>query len=296
MPSAWLTNFMAQLESSQTERQPNAQEIAADIIRRSNRYRYDIPKTRSGLMAQSVGKAGSSPTKQGPSTIQRVIDLISRPLYGTANAYKERVKEDLADDNKISIGERIGYLVDPLNLGGGTEPYKAFGRGFTGKDKTTFADVLEKSDPNMGKKTKFAVGLGLDIFADPSTYVPGGAILKFFGRGGKEVVEQAAETAAEKVERVYGAAQYGAKNRKPRDLFGDKTREARMAPEGTIFRPEAPKERLALPVGKWRDPNPVMSRAKNVGDYRTSGMRATRPIDLGGGAVKSVLQIPLLQL
>ena len=119
-------------------------------------------------------KAAASPTKD---FLEKAIDILSRPLYGTAAAYKSNVKQDLADDGKISGWERLGYLApfldNPESLG---ENLKAYGRGIAGKEKDTMSDVLKLSNPNMGRKTRAVLGFGLDIALDPTSYLPLGAV------------------------------------------------------------------------------------------------------------------------
>lgn len=116
---------------------------------------------------------------------KRIIDVLSRGNYASANAALEWNKD--AEAAGGSLGD---YVADFFTA----DNFAAFGRGLAGKDKTLYSDVLEQAHPNMGNKTRAAVGLGLDIFADPTTYIPVAGIAKLVGRAKKpvEAVEQAA--------------------------------------------------------------------------------------------------------
>ena len=73
----------------------------------------------------------------------------------------------------------------------GKDPFKAVGRGLAGKDKTLFFDVLTslgwKPTLPSEKAMKAIAGTGLDIVADPLTYVPVGGLL---AKGGQKVVKK----------------------------------------------------------------------------------------------------------
>lgn len=84
-----------------------------------------------------------------PSLFRRAMDIASRPLYASAGAAKALVK-----------GENVAQ-----------EAWK----GFTGKEKETYSDVLESAGVK-NKWIKGGVGLALDIALDPTTYFGGKAI------------------------------------------------------------------------------------------------------------------------
>jgi hypothetical protein len=122
--------------------------------------------TLEGLLytAQSAGYGGLaervvSKTKK-PSLLQRLSDILSRGTYASAGLAKAIVKNEK----------------DPL-----AEAWK----GFTGKEKETYSDVLDA----VGVKNKYAKaigGLAGDIFLDPLTYL-GTPIIK----GGLKIIGKA---------------------------------------------------------------------------------------------------------
>jgi hypothetical protein len=102
---------------------------------------------------------------RGPSPLNRLIDVLSRPLYGVMNPIKVGLEEG---------HEHLGSVLG------------AMGRGFAGKDKTLGSDVLEASGMESGAQ-RGILGFGLDVLADPLTYVGVGLAGKL-GRGAKQSV------------------------------------------------------------------------------------------------------------
>lgn len=87
-----------------------------------------------------------------PSLMSRIFDIISRPNYAVANFVKGAVH--------------------------GNPDIKDFFSGLSGTQKTTFSKVLEEAGmpPSAGRA---ALGFGLDVAADPVSYIPvGGAASK----------------------------------------------------------------------------------------------------------------------
>lgn len=102
-------------------------------------------------------KRGLDVKEKKPSLFRRTLDVISRPLYTTAGAVKAVIK-----------GENVAQ-----------EAWK----GFTGKEKETFSDVLGE----VGVENKYVrggLGFVLDVALDPTTYF-GGAAIKGAGKVAK---------------------------------------------------------------------------------------------------------------
>jgi hypothetical protein len=93
--------------------------------------------------------------------LTRAFDVASRPLYAVAG------------------------LADSL-MNGEEDPVSAIVSGLTGRDKTTFSDVLERSGVE-NDLIRGVLGFGLDVAADPLTYV-GGSVVK---AASKEAIETA---------------------------------------------------------------------------------------------------------
>ena len=91
-------------------------------------------------------------------SISAWLDRMMRPNFAVANVVK-----DIVDEGEF-------------------HPVESAVRGFTGKDKTVFSDVLSElgfyPETKTGEFTKFILGLGLDIALDPLTYVTAGAFTK----------------------------------------------------------------------------------------------------------------------
>lgn len=103
---------------------------------------------------------------RGPSPINRLIDVLSRPLYGVLNPIKEGLEGDI--DNPLDV-------------------LSAIGRGVAGKDKTIGSDVLEAANVK-NPVARGVLGFGLDVAADPLTYL-GVGLAKNLGKGAIRSVE-----------------------------------------------------------------------------------------------------------
>lgn len=110
-------------------------------------------------VSKDLGPGGIS--KNSPSLMGRIFDVLSRPNYAIAEFAREWAQTG-----------------DP-NLSAAWE-------GFTGKKKTTWSDAL--GEMGMDKGTgRSILGFALDVGTDPTTYIGGAGIAKAFGKGAKEV-------------------------------------------------------------------------------------------------------------
>ncbi len=129
--------------------------------------------------------AGVKVPKEGPTLLSRVFDVLSRGQYTTAG---------LARGVQRSKGQDIvGRMAAGL---------RGAGRGFIGREKASFADVIEASGVE-NRVIRGGVGLALDIALDPTTYV-GIGIAK---AATKEAIEKAAAKAAQKALKSKKSAQ-----------------------------------------------------------------------------------------
>lgn len=123
----------------------NLAPAAADVAK------YIVLNTNAGLGTKK---------SQGndPSWMSRIFDILSRPNYAIANT----VKDTLAHNRDSS--REFNPLSSALS-------------GLAGTQKTTFQDVM-KAEGLPDAISNSAIGLGLDIFTDPTTYISGAPILK----------------------------------------------------------------------------------------------------------------------
>jgi hypothetical protein len=123
----------------------------------------------AGQLTRERAKAGVGTQNQGPGLLGKIFDVVSRPLYASANA--------------------VNYLQT------GENPLEGAWRGISGQDKTTYDDVLSEAGMGGGWQRSLA-GFAGDIFLDPSTYV-GAGIVKDLPEG---IIRKAAtETALSEV-------------------------------------------------------------------------------------------------
>lgn len=144
------------------------------------------------------GFAKKAEEAKPPSVIDSIIDILSRPLYGTTNAVTG-ISEGIAQSREGNpLGAVGGALAAPTNFLSGF-----FGASATDPDanlKRTFSDVIEEqtdrhgklNDPNyedvennVDPVAKGVLGFAGDVALDPLTWVPGALIAK----GGKAILE-----------------------------------------------------------------------------------------------------------
>jgi hypothetical protein len=172
-----LTRILSELvKANATRRLPNAQQV-------------------SGLSQAILASAGApNPYKsdeqfaedpRGPSIVNRVLDVMSRPLYTVLNPVNEAfeaAKESAPKQNLFDYASATGSeLLDPRN----------YWAGLSGKEKTTGRDILDTTglSEHLPGPAKFAAGLGIDILADPLTYVGGVGLLPKLGKGAKTGID-----------------------------------------------------------------------------------------------------------
>jgi hypothetical protein len=103
------------------------------------------------------------PTK-GPSLVGRIFDVLSRTNYAIAG----QVKADIQTIKEKAPEGDWSALWDVLNpISGMKESFE----GLSGRDKTTFQDVLSETGMSKGP-VRAGLGLALDIGLDPLTYIP----------------------------------------------------------------------------------------------------------------------------
>jgi hypothetical protein len=166
-----LTDILANLVRTQAvNRQPNFNQVAglsASIL--------------SGIGPQKPwesGASGNHTDPRGPSVINRVLDIMSRPLYATLNLAKSTIDRAAEDTN---LGD---VLMEPFS----SEAPKALWEGISGKAKTTGRDIVNDENLHMNNlpgPVKAGIGFGLDVFADPLTYVGGVGLASKLGKGAK---------------------------------------------------------------------------------------------------------------
>ncbi|HEY0771981.1 MAG TPA: hypothetical protein VGD31_16760 [Sphingobacteriaceae bacterium] len=133
---------------------------------------------------------------RGPSFVNRVIDIMSRPLYATLNPLKKELEENKGKTPQQSI-------VDSLDMLSPITKLDDMWAGLSGKDKTTGRDIINAAGgKDLPGAAKFGIGLGIDIAADPLTYT-GIGLLPKLGKAAKAstqglaAVEQGAQEGAQ---------------------------------------------------------------------------------------------------
>lgn len=167
-----LLSQLASIAFRPVSRKTSDYDIALQIMKNSN---VDFSNVWS--MNKSAVPVKTQTRNDGHSTISRIIDVLSRPLYGMANVAKSELGNIAGGNYNISdlAGlSSIGILTHLPELG----------RGLSGKDKTTTAEIkkeIERQGVNIPDILDKGVGgfvtnLAGDIALDPLTFVGPGAV------------------------------------------------------------------------------------------------------------------------
>lgn len=157
----------------------------------------------------------------GPSVVSRIFDVLSRPNYAVANAWKPVLHDVARHDWSAAIQHSIP------GFGGQAGP---MWKGITGKDKTTFTKLLTQ-DPELQQTglgdlpgpVKAGLGLTLDIGLDPTTYIGiGGFKAGKTGLQAKNVIEDLSKLKTAAPEQIANT----------KNILETATRATSMAPEG----------------------------------------------------------------
>lgn len=190
----------------------------------ANAQQNSTARATDGTAGIAWSRSSADYAKQGPdekslgdrlwndnlSVGKRIIDVLSRGTYASANFKKEQQKA--AKDNREDF---VGGTLDALgDLGAAT---KGAWRGLSGQDKTTYIDVNRDKfgtpdEQNIGgfwnpNRDLQAIGsFAQDVALDPTTYIGGGAIAsvarKLTGKSNKvteAAVQPAKKRAAEEM-------------------------------------------------------------------------------------------------
>jgi len=173
-----LTNILANLvrENARRGPLPNFQQVAG--LSQS---------VLSGVGIQNPYKSTEENNRKdprGPGVVNRIIDLMSRPLYGVLNPIKQEILEHKDEDPLVAGIHAATDFLNPMKTGPNVVA------GLTGKEKTTGRDIVEEVVPEGSPgAAKFAIGMGIDILADPLTYLGGIGLAPKLGKAAKASTE-----------------------------------------------------------------------------------------------------------
>jgi hypothetical protein len=133
----------------------------------------------------------NTPDLRGPSVINRILDLFSRPMYGALNAFKGQMERDKDAPDSKKLFDAI-RLMSPI-----TNPSEMHDiwQGLSGKEKTTGNEVIDAFRQGNNIKgdlpgpAKAAASFAIDVLGDPLTYVGGVGLLPKIGKAAKVSTE-----------------------------------------------------------------------------------------------------------
>lgn len=138
--SSWMDQFVASLQESNANKNSAAMSPAQQGLREALNSVFfpdssdNQPLVITPEMARNLASPRDFSESQGP--VQWTLDKLLRPLYGTSQAV-------------VALGSQIAGQSDNLaEKGIEVNPLKAFWEGFSGENKSTYVDLLAKSDVN----------------------------------------------------------------------------------------------------------------------------------------------------
>lgn len=173
--NTWLEQYAAQLAEIDRSRgaalrggtsKDAINRLLAARVADANKPDFEAVARQSSKGGFGIGDAWGAAKSGGG----RILDVLSRGVYASANATRAAQKAGVVNKSFWKPG-----LIEAAEQGKLDDIVGAWGRGFSGKDKTTYSDVLRDS----GVKNKWALGIGGfagDVFLDPTTYIGGGAV------------------------------------------------------------------------------------------------------------------------
>ena len=176
----WVEDYLNKY--SQASSPINQKNVAWDAINNAHKYGNLAPQITTAGSGTSGSSTSAGTPRKHRSILTKIIDGLSAGSYG-ANAALNSSLDRVGKGGSDIPGLNVIYAAKDLI----TKFPGGFEAGFTGdKSKQILGkDLIAKYDPGAGNKTKALGGLGIDILADPTTYVPG---LDLF-TGGKKIVK-----------------------------------------------------------------------------------------------------------
>lgn len=129
---------------------------------------------------KALDKAVSTTFNAGKSGISNVLDFLSRGNYASANLaltigeQKKSKKVSHPILGTIARATGVGGLGDVVS-GDWSNELSAVGRGLSGKEKNTYADVFRQAGITNNKAAGL-LGFAGDVLLDPTTYIGAGVI------------------------------------------------------------------------------------------------------------------------
>jgi hypothetical protein len=178
---------------------PELTKVLAELVRKNATTRMPDVNQVTGLSNAILAGSGlqkpysatdvnNQPDVRGPSFVNRVLDIFSRPLYGVLNAAKGNItrnKDKPLPDQLLGAARTLSPITNPDMMGD-------LWRGLSGKDKTTGRDIVklgeEETDYELPGAARAMFGLGIDIAADPLTWT-GISLSSKLGRAAKTSTE-----------------------------------------------------------------------------------------------------------
>lgn len=169
--------------------------LLAAMVRNNAVNRMPNARQVSGLSQAILSSAGApNPYKsqdgfaedpRGPSVVNRVLDVMSRPLYTVLTPLKHGFEESKDAAMRQDLPEYVGTITNEL-----LDP-KNYWAGLSGKEKTTGRDILETTGvtEDLPGPVNAALGFGIDVLADPLTYVGGVGLFPRLGKGTKAGID-----------------------------------------------------------------------------------------------------------
>lgn len=195
---ARLAKEMRELEKKLEEERRKAEEKENEKKEKEKNKKSKKAQENENLKKRIEASGGSTEKKQSAigkklnldpdnNLLFDAFDILNRPLNAIANVAKREEEKDKKKSKKDKYLEEMQEKpIWETGFKGKWDVLKdqasSAWKGFSGKEKTTFSDVLEEGGMEEGWK-RSALGFGLDVVADPTNLIPGKAVSGVIGKG-----------------------------------------------------------------------------------------------------------------
>jgi hypothetical protein len=171
--------------------------ILASLVAQNASARKPSAQQVTGLSAALLSSVGPqkpwdshaqmAKDSRGPSFVNRILDLMSRPLYAADSVIKGALDRTTNTSDPLAFAKQNIGMLSPI-----TNPQllRDAWSGLSGKTKTTGRDLIQSGENISGQQMpdgigKAALGMALDIGTDPLTYVGGLGLASKLGKAEK---------------------------------------------------------------------------------------------------------------
>jgi hypothetical protein len=160
--------------------------------------REDLDPKVQSLYDQVKKTEAAAGVDEEDGFLTRVFDILSRPMFAVASAYKQTITEEQKANGSTDINDASYIPIIGTAFWKSLTQGEAMWDGLAGYNKVTWSQILDQAHPEMNDIAKGVLGFGLDVAMDPTSYIGVGAIKKVAGKTieeGAKIADDIAPTA-----------------------------------------------------------------------------------------------------